>query len=327
MFELISLLEKSGRTIREDLTRWFQPYLPGGAYYLISDYCLNDAGKNHDVYAFEIVLNHDTRKAMAEYVRAVAPRDLKASRTTSEGLGQYLASPVTFSVNFVVARETNALRDYVSGERLRAFLPVARNLVQDWARNNAEHAAYFEAVDRRLKQLNLEVARKQPSDRLIRQIMLVAAFGAYVLDILDIAKAPQAIKWISDRDAMFDRHDNVAFDLAYLFWLVSRSSRCGSQGPVPNVAFGLPGMDGVNDYAELIRLPDYLAGTLADVTLPDLEFSHEKFPPIFRQVFVEASNNAVVQVGMSGETLITRRLGFGALRSAWQSLQPGDWDD
>lgn len=67
MLELISLLEKSGRTIRDDLTRWFQPYLPGGVYYLVSDYCLNDAGKNHDVYAFEIVRNHDTRDAKDDW--------------------------------------------------------------------------------------------------------------------------------------------------------------------------------------------------------------------------------------------------------------------
>lgn len=124
---------------------------------------------------------------------------------------------------------------------------------------------------------------------------------------------------------MFDRHDGLAFDLAFLFWLVSRSSKNGNPGAIPHLSFGLPGMDGVNDYAELIRLPDYLAGTLADMALPELEFSHDKFPPIFKQVFVEASNNAVLQVTMSGDQVTTRRLGFGAQRSAWQSLKPGDW--
>ena len=83
-------------------------------------------------------------------------------------------------------------------------------------------------------------------------------------------------------------------------------------------------MDGETEYAELIRLPDYLAGTLADVSLPEIEFSHDKFPPLFTQLFIEASNNAVLQVGHEGETLITRRVLFGAPRSVWQPLQPGE---
>lgn len=325
MLDLVSLLEQSGRSIVEDLRRWFAPYPSGAGYYVVSDYCLNDPKKNHDVYAFEILLNHDTQDAIEEYIRAVAPKDLKSSRTTSEGLGKYLVSPVAFSLSFVVSRETSALRDYFSSEDIKAFVQAARELVQGWIENAPEHADYFGKVERRLRRLSLEMVRKQRSDRLIRQIFLVATFGSYVFDLLDIAKSPKAVKWISDRDAMFDRHDGLAFDLAFVIWLVSRSSRPGNPGAVPHLTFGLPGMDGVNDYEELIRLPDYLAGTLADLALPKIEFSHDKFPPIFKQLFVEASNNAVLQVTMSGDQLTTRRLGFGAERSAWQSLQPGAW--
>lgn len=326
MFDLLSLLEISGRTIGEDLKRWFAPYKSGAGYYVVSDYCLNDPGKKHDVYAFEIVLSHDTLDNISEYIRAVAPRDLKASRTTSKGLGQYLVCPVTFSVSFVVARDASALRGYASVEAIKSFIPEARGLIQLWIENSPEHAGYFERLDRQLQHLGLEMARKQRSDRLIRQIFLVATFGAYVLELLDIAQAPATIGWISDRDAMYDRYDGLAFDLAFLIWLVSRSSKTDTPTAVPHLGFGLPGMDGVNEYAELIRLPDYLAGTLADLALPDLEFTHVKFPPIFTQVFVNASNNAVVQVLMNGSQMTTRRISFGAPRAAWQALQPGEWE-
>jgi hypothetical protein len=74
--------------------------------------------------------------------------------------------------------------------------------------------------------------------------------------------------------------------------------------------FGQPGMDGLNEYAELIRLPDYLAGTLADMSLPELEFSHDKFPPIFSQVFVNARNNAIIEVLAERGGVTTSRIGF-----------------
>jgi hypothetical protein len=50
MFELLSLLQTSSRTISDDLRRWFEPYPEGGAYYVVSDYGLNDETKQNDVF-------------------------------------------------------------------------------------------------------------------------------------------------------------------------------------------------------------------------------------------------------------------------------------
>jgi hypothetical protein len=325
MLDLLNLLNQSGQSVSGDLERWFAPYSAGAAYYLVSDYCLGDAGKQHDVYAFEIVLHHDRLSAIEEYIRAVAPSDLKGARKASHGLGQYLVCPVTFSVSFSVAKETRALRGYATVDEMTSFVPEARRVVAAWIEHNSNHAAYFERLDRRLKLLGDELAQKRRNEKLIRQIFLVATFAAYVLELLDDAKAPSEVCWISDRDAMFDRYDGLAFDLAFFFWLLVRSERAPSSPPVPRLKFASPGMDGEQEYAELIRLPDYLAGTLADISLPEIEFSHDKFPPLFSQLFVEASNNAVLQVDLDGEALVTRRVLFGSPRSVWQPLQPDEW--
>lgn len=326
MLDLLKLLNQSGRSIGDDLKRWFAPYDSGAAYYVVSDYCLGDAGKKHDVYAFEIVLHHDSPGAIEEYIRAVAPRDLKSSRKASHGLGQYLVCPVTFSVSFAVAKETRALRGYATAEAITDFIPQARQIVAGWIDHNPDHAEYFERLDRQLRQLGDEMGHKRRNERLVRQIFLVATFAAYVFDLLDLAKAPSEVLWISDRDAMFDRHDGLAFDLGFFFWLLVRSGWASSSPPMPRLKFAAPGMDGETEYAELIRLPDYLAGTLADVALPDIAFSHDKFPPLFAQLFVEASNNAILQINQDGEALVTRRVMFGAPRSVWQPLQPGEWE-
>lgn len=325
MLDLLNLLKQSGQSISGDLGRWFAPYSAGAAYYLVSDYCLGDAGKKHDVYAFEIVLHHDKLSAIEEYIRAVAPSDLKSARKASHGLGQYLVCPVTFSVSFAVGKETRALRSYATTEEITAFVPEARRIVGGWIEHNPEHAAYFERLDRRLQLLADELGRKRRNEKLIRQIFLVSTFAAHVLELLDATKAPSEVCWISDRDAMFDRHESLAFDLAFFFWLLIRSGRAASSPPMPQMKFATPGMDGETEYAELIRLPDYLAGTLADVSLPEVEFTHDKFPPLFSQLFVEASNNAVLQVDFDGKALVTRRVLFGSPRSVWQPLQPGDW--
>ncbi|MDZ4374369.1 MAG: hypothetical protein U1C74_23505 [Phenylobacterium sp.] len=52
VFELLKLLGQSGGTVAGDLKRWFAPYPTGAAWYLVSDYCLDDANKQNDVFAF-----------------------------------------------------------------------------------------------------------------------------------------------------------------------------------------------------------------------------------------------------------------------------------
>ncbi|WP_296428527.1 hypothetical protein [Yoonia sp.] len=80
----------------------------------------------------------------------------------------------------------------------------------------------------------------------------------------------------------------------------------------PQIMFASPLMDGVTEHAEFIRLPDYLAGTLSDIRLPNVMFSHQKFSPIiFNKLFVDALNNSIIEI-VAPEGLITsRRIAFG----------------
>jgi hypothetical protein len=80
MFELINLLETVYRTISVDLEAWFEQFPQGLAWNVFSDYCIGDPNKANVTFAFAIVLNHDTRSNLKEYIAAVAPSDIKGSR-------------------------------------------------------------------------------------------------------------------------------------------------------------------------------------------------------------------------------------------------------
>jgi hypothetical protein len=47
--------------------------------------------------------------------------------------------------------------------------------------------------------------RRKRNSKLARPMFLCAAFAAMLFLHLDAKKNPRAIRWISDRDAMFDR--------------------------------------------------------------------------------------------------------------------------
>jgi hypothetical protein len=61
-------------------------------------------------------------------------------------------------------------------------------------------------------------------------------------------------------------------------------------------------------YDELIRIPDYLAGALADFDMTSGQFSKEKFYTVFFDSLVESRNHSVIQVYGDGEKLSSRRI-------------------
>ncbi len=311
MLELLNLLNTSYRTIAIELERWFEPFPPKAAWNVFSDYCIAEEKKANDSFAFAVVLNHDTQANIEEYIAAVAPSDLKGSRSASEGLIRYLKSPVVFSVSYVVERQSRILRDYITDENIIAALPDLREVITLIMRDAPTTTPYYTAVDKRLAAFEQEMKRKKRNSNLARQMFLCAAFAASLFLHLDAKKDPRAIRWISDRDAMFDKFDRVTFDLAFIYFQLMRS-QTGKVSYYPELQFGMPGWDGKNEYNEFIRLPDYLAGTAADISLPSMTFTHDKFHPIFDNVFVNAPNAAVIEVLGGKEKITARRIGFSA---------------
>ncbi|ANI80415.1 hypothetical protein [Sphingobium sp. EP60837] len=312
MLELIDLIERSSATIHADLRVWFGEYSAAASWSVVSDFSVGDSGKQNDAYSFVIILKHDTDENIASYIAATSPSDLKASRTPPRGLLDYLCCPVTFSLSFVVSRESASLRAAITQEAMSSIVASLREIVAEWTAAEPPNAEYYGQLDRRLRLLESELARKQPSLNLLRRIFLVASFAAVVLGMLNDAKSPINIRWISDRDAMFDRHEGVAFDLAWLLFQFMRRRRGGVIDlRRPQITFATPGMDGKTEYAEFVRMPDFLAGTLADIKLPQLMFTHRKFPTIFNRVLVNSPNNAVVELLADEERVTSRRIGFG----------------
>lgn len=323
MFELIELIEKSSGTVHAEFRRWFKAIPAAVAWNLLSDYSIGDNTKQNDAFSFVVLLNHDTFQNIASYIAAVAPKDIKASRTPPEALLDYLSCPVAFSMNFVVERQSAYLRNLVTVEAMGGLTTALRGIVREWMAAEPPNAAYYDTLDRRLSLLETELARKTPPLKLLRQIFLVASFAAVVLGMINNAKSPLAIRWISDRDAMFERHNGVAFDLAWLFFQMMRRKRGGVIDlRRPQITFGAPGMDGITEYAEFVRLPDFLAGTLADLKLPQMMFTHRKFPPVFNRLFLNSQNSAVIELLSGADGVISRRITFGASKQNAADVEP-----
>lgn len=116
---------------------------------------------------------------------------------------------------------------------------------------------------------------------------------------------------------MIDHNDTVVYDLAYLYFILLSSSQQGLEPnahgllmlDVPKIFFELPEKTGRHRFDALIRLPDYLAGTLADIG-PDMSFSKDKFGEMLQGVLLDSLTNCVVQLTSTGERISARYIQY-----------------
>ena len=324
MIDLLRPLIAATKTIQGEMGKCFSAYPAGMPWTVVSDYSIGDEKKHNDTFSFVVVANHDTAANICEYIAATAPRDLKNVREVPIGLVQYLTCPVpvTFSVSFVIERRSQLLRDYLRAEDMASFIPDVRDFVMTLQRNSppseSVSASYFTDVLKRLTIFERDLVRKQPNARLARQIHLASAFTATLFFLISGATKPGFLRWISDRDKLIEHNETIAYDLAYLYFIlmqstVSEPSSSSSETgvlQVPKITFELPEKTGKYRFDELIRLPDYLAGTLADISLVDMSYTKAKFGKVLQQVFVDSPNNWVVTLGSDGEKISVRGARF-----------------
>jgi hypothetical protein len=319
MVDLLPVLITATKTVQKLMNQWLAGYSAGMPWTIVSDYCVDDDGKKNDVFSFVVIANHDKTANISEYISAVAPRDIKKVQKVPPGLMQYLTCPlpVTFSVSFVIDRKSALLRDYLRVEHMASFIPDACELVETLRKNSPAsdslNPVYFDEVLQRLRIFEMDLARKQLNAKLSRQIHLASGFAATMFYLVTQSTQAGYLRWISDRDKLIEHNDTVVYDLAYLYFALMSSSQPGlvpnDEGnlilDLPKTCFELPEKTGPHRFDALIRLPDYLAGTLADIG-PDMAYSKDKFGEMLHGVFVNSSNNCIVQLASTGERITAR---------------------
>jgi hypothetical protein len=319
MIDLLPTFITVTKTLQERMEQWFARYPTGYPWTVVSDYVIGADKKHCDIFTFVIIAPHTTLDDIGGYIAQVAPNDIKNVRQVPLGLMQYLGSELglNFSISFVIDRQSMLLRDYLLPEPMADFINEACDFVTTLRKNAipSEKMAptYYGDVVRRLCIFGKDLKRKNPNDKLSRQIYLTAGFLATVFYLVTCAKEPRFLRWISDRDKLIEHNETVVYDLAHIFYLLMVSGRPGLEpdehgnlhADIPQVLFEIPERTGKHRFDALVRLADYLAGTLADMN-SELQFSKEKFEAIFNNVFLNAPNHWFVNVSSDGKKISAR---------------------
>jgi hypothetical protein len=317
MTEILALLKETiSKSAAEEFRRCVQNMPDGASWYVVSDYCFDDPNKAADVATFSVIPKHDKIKSICEYLKAFAPRDIKASQSTSMGFLQYVNLPIVFHFSFVLRKTDAYLRGIMPHWRIREYLDGLKEFTASVRDKSPTSPEYFNQVIRRINIFANDMDRKSFSQRLARKVILTSLLCGTVCFYLSLFNQAELIALIPDRDAISEAYDGIYFDSAFMCFVREISATVispNSEIPPfdkPRFQFIAIGQTEESDLDALIRIPDYLAGTLAEYGMARPQASRPKYEDVLFDSLSNSVNHAIISLEFEDNTLICRRAKF-----------------
>jgi hypothetical protein len=304
MKELIDkFLEVLDKTESNYFKRFLHALPENSAWYLISDYCIDDSSKFNDVITFSLLCNYDNHGNIKDVINSLAPKDLKKTKNINEGFLEYLNSPFVYHFSLVIPRKEELLAKLLNKIQLDKLIDWIYQVYDNSKQVNVKMISFCNEAQQRLKLVQRELQRQGHNKKLIREILLTSSFGTSIMYLLQKYSSPSKIAWVSDRDAIIDKFDGFVFDNMYFWYEISVTDQSFEKVNT-EIVFVEPEKIGINYFDELIRIPDYVAGALASIdtenkdNLIDIQ---DKYKLMFMDVFSEPINQATIKVECNGQ--------------------------
>lgn len=267
-------------------------------FIIYSDYCF-DKSKSNSVASFTIVPYDVGIDYEAQYIKKIAPNDIKNTTKVNELFVRHLKSKRLFHINFIfvdLAGLTENLELFGTKYVVKSIEHTIE-IIRGWLKNQPEGKEKFNQLLKKLKSLKSEASRKTFNLDLYRKIIIVSFLAAYIAYLLTKEAEAEIVAWFSDRDKITEAYKGIAFD----YFDLNHHGLCerdNLKSTKTQLGIGAPVNDDTGNlwYDDLNRMPDYLAGALASWDLKNNTISHIKYTSILRECFANSQSNSIIKV-------------------------------
>lgn len=270
----------------------FEKYLDRHKYcekwLIATDYCFNDKHKSNSSFSVVVapyILDFDGYKRI---VNSVISKDIKNVRSINDNVGKLYKSGLFYSFGFLVDfsdyKHLFKLEDGTKRLVTSHHIDLIIEMIEAWIANEGNRSSYLEQL-KVFKRLKEKAKAKNFNHKLFEAQSLVTFFvGIICTHIIDYADA-KTIGWFSDRGKIFSNgKDFIAYMLNNN---ISAFMQHDGIEKKYQLVVGEPNGQGVNWYDSLIRLPDYIAGSLADIRFVNPpQATHEKHGQMIENVLI-----------------------------------------
>lgn len=289
---LSSVLETFNKSAIWDLRHYLTINNHSKKFLIFSDYCIGDVNKANDAVAFTIMpydeYIEDTKTAINELTK----KDIKSKSVIEDRFLDYMKETRFFHVSYILTERKGVTQREGIEQRdvVLAMIDNTLQMLDNWIINTPSNSEYFNIVKGKLGAAKTATQRKSANFKLLRDVITISMLAGVLAFLLTREGSAEVVGWFSDRDKIIDVFDGIASD----FYGLNHHSLC-ERGAINSgrtkIVVGIPELDanGKVWYDEMNRIPDHIAGTLADLNLNDNISTRDKFIQV--KVDLLADNN------------------------------------
>ena len=234
---------------------YFQNVKLSDSWIILSDYYFGD-DKANKVITFTSLPYLGGLPQLQSIVRALAPRDIKHTRSIDGRFIEFLRQLPSLNISFIFEQDkyfawtsSGEFQDYMA-----EFCETLSAYVAFWRRNTMNHSR-LDALSRNILYAQ-ELLRQKKKIKILSEAFVISLLGGYVSSILCRETALTRLCWLSDRDRTNELGGNFIRDL-FQVTLIDIVKR--------NISFSFTTANSNSEewYEDLIRIPDFITGAIA----------------------------------------------------------------
>lgn len=261
-----------------DFRNFVKMFLNINKWILTSDYCLNDKNKFNNVISFLLLPIYNNTKSeyivpelgrnalylpeFNELIKHFQKYDLKSTKQISKEFITFLKSNIYFSFNFILNKNID-----IGLDAIKHAIDSLISMLDLWIENADidENKEYYKRCQNNIKTLKEKSNMKSFNKKLFINMIIIIKLASYIkMILLREHKNIKVCGYISDRDKMTNYPNNT--DTFYDLFHVYSHCICNhyvrqENDNLEDIFFYIK--NNKFDADELIRIPDFFAGTLA----------------------------------------------------------------
>lgn len=255
----------------------------------LSDYCFGDKDKPNDTVTFSLLPYINDFKELSEFINSIARVDIKKTKKFSEEFASFLKTYPLINFTFILNDKQRIFGK--NGQEIKEELTASFQSVKDqlliWIKNQPEQVGYYQNMIKKIDQTLLLIKNNKKIKQIV-ELVLVTYLGAFVSSLIVKKTKPELFGWLSDRDAINEVSKQLSTDLFSIYLFGFSDSQNMKFVSAPATSLDKP------FYDELLKIPDYITGTLADYNFDSNEISKDKFDQVLTNYMAENKHNNFV---------------------------------
>ncbi|ELT4633865.1 hypothetical protein [Acinetobacter baumannii] len=267
---------------------------------IISDYALDNYNKQGNFLTFTLMPCYMPINNLMGNIRKMQTKDIKKTKLINDDFIDFLAQPFFFHVSIELPYKR---------ERLVKFGKDYFILLYTWLSDITS--------DKILKaqcKYFIEKLKRSPKLPLHTDIDFISCVVSLLqLQIFKHIPDTEVICWLSDRDDVLTTLGQKTKDkiLPMIFNLINYRSQIFfnflnlplNKRQIPFLSFGLPETHGRMWYDSLIRIPDFIAGSLADNNKKEMRVTKKIFQEVLERVVSNKDHNLIIRLNIDENTV------------------------